>query len=76
MFNPQYDDARKVIARSQEQMTTLLEFMIPMHPGSGGLGLVDPGHVHQAVGMLAAEVHNIALALGHVIDVLDQEKNQ
>ncbi len=76
MFNPQYDNPRKIIANTQEHMLTISGLLNSLHPESGGNGLDDPIQAHGIVAQLAAEVHNIAFALGHVIDVLDQEKNQ
>ncbi|MGB3376557.1 MAG: hypothetical protein WBA87_15635 [Microbacterium sp.] len=73
MFNPQFDDARQTIANSQEHMLTIGELLNALHPESGGNGLDDPIQTHRIVGQIAAEVHNIAFALGGVIDVLDQD---
>lgn len=71
MFNEQYDDIRTMISSAQSNILKIVGPMNAVNPSVGGTGL-SPEQLHVAIATVAAEVHNVAFALGALVDVLDQ----
>ncbi len=70
MFDPKYDDARETLAEVQAQITDLAVKMNAVNPNGRGRGLTA-GETHQAIAIVAGCVHNVAHALGGILDLLD-----
>ena len=74
MFDPKYDDARRIIAHTMSQIDAVAELMNAVNPQAGGPGLDSPAATHEVVAILATEVHNLAFAIGDLIDALDGQR--
>lgn len=72
MFNPQFDEARQMLKFIQEQTDPLAGQMNVLNPKTGGPGL-DAEATHMLVGSLIANTHNLAMAVGQIIDYLDEQ---
>lgn len=74
MFNEKYDEIRLTLSNAQSNVLAIIPPMNQANPLAGGPGL-SPEQMHAALGTVAAEVHNIAFALGNLVDMLEQDGN-
>ncbi|WP_144872447.1 hypothetical protein [Microbacterium sp. 1.5R] len=72
MFNEKYDEIRKIISNSQSQVLEVMPLINAVSPSAGGSGF-SPEQLHYMVGTLAGEVHNIAFAMGNLVDLLEHD---
>jgi len=74
MFNPQFDEARQMLKFIQEQSEPMA-LQLNAHNtkiNGGGPGL-DAETTHMLIGSLVANTHNLAMAVGQIIDYLDEQ---
>lgn len=72
MFNEKYDDIRSIISSAQTNVAEVCMVMNSVNPIEGGPGMTTE-QLHEVVGRTAAEVHNIAFALGNLVDIIEQD---
>lgn len=72
MFSEKYDDVRTILSNGQANALQMSQGLNEAHPENGGPGL-SPEQQHSAFAMLVAEVHNLAFAIGNLVDLLEQD---
>lgn len=70
MFDPKFNDVRQIIAQIQSDVDQYGVLLNTVNTREDGPGL-NPEQIHALFGYTVAGVHNLALALGHVVDALD-----
>lgn len=71
MFDERFDETRKLIAHIQSEVDQHGLALNAANPSNGGPGL-NAVETHRLLGYCVANVHNLAMALGNIIDVLDE----
>ncbi|WP_309129452.1 hypothetical protein [Microbacterium sp.] len=74
MFDEKFDEARQLLAQIQRDVDQYGITMNDANPLQGGPGL-SPEELHRVLGYTVAGVHNLALVLGNIVDILDEQSH-
>lgn len=74
MFNDTFNDARKILGIIQNDAEPIAIQLNETNPATGGPGM-SPSEIHAATGFLVAAMHNLAMAVGNIVDTLEEHLN-
>lgn len=74
MFHEKYEEIRTILSTAQSNILNVSAALNETNPTNGGPGL-SPEQTHATIGMIGAEVHNLAFAVGNLVDLIEQDGN-